>query len=309
MLNVLIYGTGPYAKEFMKQIDKTRCNILAFVDREIKEAQFDGYPVISREEIKKQEFDYLIIAATHKEIYKILIEEYHVSAQKVIPYYYRGRQETIKENILNRILLNRLNDVEFRLEEYCENNDYVFTKTIVNICSILKREQREGTICTLGLVNSTVVNLLSNILGKAVQVLHTIDDCFYGEFTTSQQKEFAEELWRNNQDDIAYSTKNVMEKILYPDKLDYVVGFREEIYSRIGENISFVYIECGDARLLNSHLETVYNKVQKRGYIFVEAASEGILSPLFVKAIKENYMDLLECPIQREKTSILFIKS
>jgi hypothetical protein len=91
MYSVLIYGTGSGSKKvthFLKDDEiNTHFKIIAYVDKIIKKDNFMGLKVISVDEIKKIEYDYVLIASDfYKEIIPNLIKV-GVNSEKIIPFF------------------------------------------------------------------------------------------------------------------------------------------------------------------------------------------------------------------------------
>lgn len=311
-MNILIYGTGSAAKKLTDTINKEKCNILAYVDRKVNDIQFIGdVKVIPREEIKNYNFDYIIIASSYKEIYDILVTEYNVPEYSIIPIYYNGKHEGIKNIILDEIIKNRLDDKELYINEICKNYNYFNNKTIAEICRILKREKKGEKVYTLGLANPVVLKLFCEILHSNVEVFHSLDDTFFTEINNDEQKKFYNEILLEFENDIKYSRKNVLRNLECMDNITYRYGFSDELYKQIDGYVDFVYIESGESGNLKSNIEAIYNYVARKGYIFIHnpLTNDRIKNEKLIYYIKSEFNDLVECPLFTDRNSLLFIKS
>lgn len=87
MLNIIIFGTGSSAVNFLSTIDKKKANIIAFADNDKKKHNTIFYrkSVISPEEILSLDYDYIFIASQFS--YEIMLQllELGIDYSRVIP--------------------------------------------------------------------------------------------------------------------------------------------------------------------------------------------------------------------------------
>ena len=86
---IVLYGAGVVGKSYYRQlIENHYCEIVLWVDREFETIRTSMYPVNNPEEIKKVEYDYIVIAGVNIEesgrIRDILKLQYNVAEEKIL---------------------------------------------------------------------------------------------------------------------------------------------------------------------------------------------------------------------------------
>lgn len=95
-MNVLIYGLGS-ATDFVVSRLRKEHNVLGYTDSYSHISVFNGKPFYMLKDITDKNWDYIIITIRTREmaweIYQMLIGEYGIDAQKVIPYFVYANSE------------------------------------------------------------------------------------------------------------------------------------------------------------------------------------------------------------------------
>ena len=86
MENVIIFGTGARAEKVIKSCEKDKYNIVAYLDNNEKAhgTKFHDILICSPEQLKSLSYDKILICSTaYNEIYKQLVDGYHIDPQKI----------------------------------------------------------------------------------------------------------------------------------------------------------------------------------------------------------------------------------
>lgn len=166
MLRVYIWGTGHYANEVLKTINKDTCNVLGFIDNDPNKQgdTFAGKMIYSFKDILK-EYDYIVVSVKKYEavLYMLELEEY-VEWQKLIIFFDRScmekrdmehvmdvaswkiilLEEKVKE--LEKKLEYRINNIEYEIVDKFQNGKYWYPK-MGTVCDAIEKITQKG--CSL----------------------------------------------------------------------------------------------------------------------------------------------------------------
>ena len=66
--NIVLYGAGKVGREYYKQLNSTGINVVSWVDKNYEMLSNSGLPVSSIEDVKKQQYDVIILAAKREKM-------------------------------------------------------------------------------------------------------------------------------------------------------------------------------------------------------------------------------------------------
>lgn len=138
MINIIVFGTGSSAEQFLSTIDKGSVNILAFSDNDPSKhnTPYKQYKVIPPKDITKYEFDYIFVASQFSDEIIPQLIQLGIKSDKVIPsdyarHNYLMRQVHEKANKLvrkNSPLKNEKLKIALLNYNYSNYNGYALYK-------------------------------------------------------------------------------------------------------------------------------------------------------------------------------------
>lgn len=142
MKKIYIWGAGRYSKAVYETIDKNKCVIVGFIDKDYRKQgkQWEGcIPIQSPEILNKTEFDYIFISIKN---YQTVLEycfRLGISDEKVIPFWQSDKSTPYIDNMKKRIIeledqINNLKNETAYYRRRLENYPYELdTKQTVHI--------------------------------------------------------------------------------------------------------------------------------------------------------------------------------
>lgn len=187
-MNIIIFGTGSGMKRFIDEMDFNKANILCFASNKQDEVEIYDRKVISPEEIKYYEYDFIVICSQYYREIEKQLTDLNIKINKILSYYYYKedmdyyeKKNFLLKNIMKdkgKLLTNKqiiINTKEIK-EQYNNNykkKDDIWSSTDENYCDL-------------------VVNKLVN-RRSIIKLLHKDDQildvgCAKGFFTNSFRK-------------------------------------------------------------------------------------------------------------------------
>lgn len=126
MINIIVFGTGSSAEQFLDSIDKERVNVIAFSDNDQTKhhTNYQKCMIIPPEEIAQRQFDYIFVASQYSnEIVPQLIQ-LGIKANKIIPTDYQKHQIIMNDIYVNanklvrKKMFTRNKKVKIALQNY-----------------------------------------------------------------------------------------------------------------------------------------------------------------------------------------------
>lgn len=117
MIDVIIFGTGSSAENFLATLDKEKVNIVAFSDnnKDKHYTEFHKRKIIPPKEIMSIEFDYIFVASQYSVEISEQLLKYGIDYSKIIPTDIERHHKFMTDKykkIIKTVKLNRLNDGE-----------------------------------------------------------------------------------------------------------------------------------------------------------------------------------------------------
>lgn len=289
MENIIVFGTGSVANEFVKFVDKNKVTIIAFVNSDISIRSFCGRDVIVPEAVKEYEYDYIVIASGYVNKITELLLEAGVREEKIVSYIYDDAQtyQDILENT-NEYLNKRYNRGKV-LEWIKENRtipmfypatlwkdqcllsdfykDFVREQTVSLIGNIIHEKNLEGEIAELGVFRGDFTLVLNSVFqGRRLYLFDTFEG-----FDAQDVKE--DTAIENESGELGKFKNTSVEYVLDRlDKRNDVIikkGYFPETFDLQDESFAFVSIDLNLYDPVSKALELFYPKMVRGGYIIV----------------------------------------
>lgn len=284
MINVIIWGTGRYAEEFVNKIDNnnSKISIRGFVESRKTKNSYRGIPVYEADYLLKLNYDYIIVANSFAAEIKNLCVELNIKLDNIIWLHVpRDNREFLHnttgiERIIPNFGLNyccNYNEVLIpsrieENEEYAADYllDYVRFKTFDLITEDL--DNLEGDVAEVGVFQG---NFAKHINRRFPNKKLYLFDTFEGFDIQEAQDELIAghcdegfiEYYKHGSEEITLSKmKNrsncIIKKGLFPDSLN---GLERKFV--------FVSIDVDFEQSIYEGLKYFYPRMVKGGYIFI----------------------------------------
>lgn len=289
MENIIVFGTGSTAYEFVKLVDNDKVTIIAFINSDISTKSFCGRKVIAPEAVKDYDYDYIVIASGYVNKITELLLEAGVREKKIVSYIYDDAQTY--QDILNNtnIYLNKRYNRGKVLEWVKVNRsipliypatlwkdqcllsdfykDFVREQTVSLIGSIVNGKKLRGEIAELGVFQGDFTIVINHVFqGKKLYLFDT--------FEGFAEQDVKEDTTINNESGELGKFKNTsVEYVLNRlDKRNQVIikkGYFPETFDLQNELFAFVSIDFNLYDPVRKALELFYPRMVSGGYILV----------------------------------------
>lgn len=289
MENIIVFGTGSAANEFVKLVDNNKVTIIAFVNSDKGVKSFCGKDVIAPEDVKDYDYDYIVVASGYVNKITELLLETGVRQERIVSYIYDDAQtyQDILENtngyldkIYNRgkvmewVRENRRIPMIYPATLWRDQNllpdfykDFVREQTVSLVSSIISEREVGGAIAELGVFRGDFTIVLNKVFhGRKLYLF----DTFEGFVSEDVERDTA---INNESGEIGKFKDTSVEYVL--DRLDernHVIvkkGYFPETFDLQDETFAFVSIDLNLYDPVKKALELFYQRMESGGYILV----------------------------------------
>lgn len=285
MYKIIIFGTGGLAHFLSENLDKSKAEILAYVDtiNLIFGNNIDGIPVIELNKIENYVYDYIIIGFS--DIIKgfDILQKYGISKDKIVAYSFNGAYDYKKnywQNKIEEIIHKEFNDrivsdiflvpsksyylcsMNIRGESYTIESDFVREQTLILISWEIRRKLLKGSVAELGVFRGDFSKKINNLFpDKKLYMFDTFEGFSQKDILSDNMLQNGEKL--NNFDNV--TVEQVLQKMPYRENCIIKKGFFPDTYDLGEEEFSFVSIDADLYAPVKSGLEIFYPRLNKGG--------------------------------------------
>lgn len=289
MENIIVFGTGSAANEFVQLVDENKVRIIAFVNSDVTVKSFCERNVILPEAVNEYEYDYIVIASGYvNKITEILLKA-GIREEKIVSYiyddaqtysdivkntnvyldkrYHRGKvMGWVKENRrIPAIYPSTLWKDQCLLSYFYK--DFVREQTLSLIGGIIKEQGIGGQVVELGVFRGDFTIVLNNAFqGRKLYLFDTFEG-----FNAQDVKEDAAinneagELGKFKDTSVEY----VLGRLDGRNQVIVKKGYFPETFDLQDESFAFVSIDLNLYDPVKRALELFYPRMIRGGYILV----------------------------------------
>lgn len=278
-MKILLFGTGSCCENLKSKLNYNKVEIIGYIDND-KNKQGKNYfdkKVISVENIKYFDFDYIVIASQYVTEIKEQLHKYGVDEHKIIPYFIHYDyledinkklnlilNDEIKKIATDDIILNRKRRINIDV-------DYVRQSSLELITEEIYNNNIKGNVAELGVYRGDFAKKINELFYDRKLYLF---DTFEG-FDNKDAVEDVNNGFTTNEmlDKVGFfkntNTKLVLSKMKYPQNCIIKKGYFPKTAEDVDDAFSFVSIDADLFAPIYEGLKYFYKRLSIGGYIFV----------------------------------------
>lgn len=319
---ILVWGTGRSAQLFLKQLEN--CEVVGFVESNKKKDSYLEIPVFEPQEIKRMEWNILVVASVYADVIKDTIIEHNIDMHKVVllrhfihgentvanlellkdivnPSYYGGIVNEIESLLtIPRMQYDQISKGEAdKIEEkFVYLRDYVRYRTFELVAQEIITNHIKGAVAEAGVFRGTFARLINRIFPDRKCYLF---DTFEGFSQESLAEEIKQGYCSEEFGNLFKDTDEVTVRNSMPNKEQCIIrkGYFPETAAGLEEDYAFVSIDLDIEKLIYEALEYFYPRMTKGGYIFIHEYNYNALFGVkkAVARYEKDYEVLKKVPI------------
>lgn len=325
---ILIFGTGSVSYELYKKLNFNKINVLAFINSNFKDEIFFDKKVISPEQIRLFEYDYIVIASGYvKKITNILLE-LGVNKEKIVSYIYDDSSTYIDlqrnmnqymDKTYNRNKIREWTDGKiseffpaiFWKNEYAMKKmqkDYVREQSLSLLANQINERNIHGSIAECGVFRGDFTVVIDSVFRDRNFYLF---DTFEGFSENDVEEDEAIKNKTGEKNKFKDTSEQLVLERLKNSKNNVIIkkGYFPDTFDINDQNFVFVSIDFNLYEPVREALEIFWNYLEKGGIILVSDYSapfyEGTKAAVDEWCEKYNKIPI---PIPDYYGSILIVK-
>lgn len=282
---IVLFGTGAVSK-FLTEHLKECTKIVAYLVTGMSE-DINGVPTISIEELRKIEYDYIVVAFGNTIKGIEILEKAEVPREKIVGYAYTGLsyEESFIQKECGRFVRNKLRNekipelFDIPAKEYfvCSMNvlenidvikkDFVREQTLAFLAEEVNRRNIKGSVAEIGVSQGKFAQKINLLFpGRKLYLFDTFEGL------GGKDKDRALKMgWGEKQyalDEKGVSIEDVLQIMPYRETCVVKKGYFPESFD-LEEDLAFVSLDIDFYDTTKKGLEIIYPYLSKGGYIMV----------------------------------------